>query len=133
MASLSLVQYSCALYCVAVEMLKASGALALLCNLLGVPLGFFGLPADVAPLVVVRPFSGMAALSMLDDIYKRLGPDSASARVASVIMGCTETLFYTVAIYFGSVGIKKSRHTIAAALVSLLAGVIISGILCRFL
>lgn len=114
-------------------MMKASGALDLLCRLLAKPLGFFGLAPDVAPLVVVRPFSGMASLSILDDLYRRLGPDSPAARTASVIMGCTETTFYTVAIYYGSIGIKKSRHTIPAALLSLLAGVVISGILCRFL
>jgi spore maturation protein B len=118
---------------VAVQMMKASGALDLLCALLAKPLAFLGLPADVAPLVVVRPFSGMAALSILDGIYNTAGPDSAAARTASVIMGCTETLFYTVAIYYGSVGIKNSRHTIPAALASLLAGVVLSGILCRFL
>jgi spore maturation protein B len=87
----------------------------------------------VAPLVVVRPFSGMASLSILSDLYKSAGPDSPAARTASVIMGCTETTFYTVAIYYGSVGIKKSRHTVPAALVSLFSGVILSGILCRFM
>lgn len=117
----------------AVQMMKASGALDLLCGLLAKPLEFLGLQQDVAPLVVVRPFSGMASLSILNDLYQRIGPDSPVARTASVIMGCTETTFYTVAIYYGSVGIKKSKHTIPAALVSLLAGVVISGILCRFM
>ena len=68
---------------VAVEMMKASGALALLCNLLAQPMAWFGLPSEVAPMVVVRPFSGMAALGMLDDIYRTTGPDSHAARTAS--------------------------------------------------
>jgi spore maturation protein B len=114
---------------VAVEMMKASGALQLLSRFLSGPLSFLGLPAEVAPLVVVRPFSGMAALGMLDDIYRSSGPDSAAARTASVIMGSTETLFYTVAIYFGSVGIKKTRHTVPAAMVSFLVSILLSGIL----
>ena len=118
---------------VAVEMMKASGALELLCGLLAKPLEFIGIPADAAPLVVVRPFSGMASLSILDDLYRRLGPDAPASRVASTIMGCTETIFYTVAVYFGSVGIKKTRHTIPAALISMLAAVVMSGILCMFL
>ena len=118
---------------VAVSMLKASGALELLCALLARPLAFLGLPAEVAPLVIVRPFSGMAALGMLEETYKTYGPDSEASRVASVIMGSTETLFYTVAIYFGSVGIKKGRHTIAAAMVSFLAAVVLSGVLGRLL
>ena len=118
---------------VAVEMMKASGTLALLCNLLARPMALFGLPGEVAPLVVVRPFSGMAALGILDDIYRTTGPDSHAARTASVIMGSTETVFYTVAIYYGSVGIKKSRHTIPAALVSLLASIVISGLLCQIM
>jgi spore maturation protein B len=117
---------------VAVEMMKASGALDLLCGLLAGPLELIGIPPEAAPLVVVRPFSGMASLSMLDDLYRRLGPDSIAARVASTIMGCTETVFYTVAVYFGSVGIKNTRHTIPAALISMLAGVVMSGMLCRF-
>lgn len=116
---------------VAVEMMKASGALGLLCALLAKPLEWLGLMPEVAPLVVVRPFSGMASLSMLDDLYRTAGPDSPAARTASAIMGCTETTFYTVAIYYGSVGIKKSRYTIPAALLCLLVGVVLSGLLCR--
>jgi spore maturation protein B len=118
---------------IAVAMLKGSGALDLLCALLARPLAFLGLPAEVAPLVIVRPFSGMAALGMLEDLYKTQGPDSAAARVASVIMGSTETIFYTVAVYYGSVGIRKGRHTVAAAMVSFLAAVLLSGMLGRLL
>lgn len=118
---------------VAVQMMKVSGMLDMLCSLLARPLEFLGLQREVAPLVVVRPFSGMASLSILDEIYKSTGPDSPAARTASVIMGCTETTFYTVAIYFGSVGIRKTRHTIPAALISLLAGVVLSGILVKFM
>lgn len=111
--------------------MKASGALELLCNLLAKPLEWLGVPADAAPLVVVRPFSGMASLSILDDLYRRLGPDSLAARVASAIMGCTETIFYTVAVYLGAVGIRKSRYAIPASLLCMLAGVIMSGLLTR--
>ncbi len=118
---------------VAVEMLKVSGALDLLCRLLAAPLGFFGVPVEVAPLVVVRPFSGMAALGMLEDVLGTNGPDSLAGRVASAIMGSTETLFYTVAIYFSSVGIRNSRHTVPAATVSLIVSVVASGILVRLL
>lgn len=118
---------------IAVSMLKASGALDLLCALLAKPLEYLGLPPEVAPLVIVRPFSGMAALGMLEDTYKTYGPDSPAARVASVIMGSTETLFYTVAIYFGSVGIRRGRHTVAAAMVSFLTAVVLSGILGRLI
>jgi len=114
-------------------MMQASGALQLLCSLLAKPLEWAGIPADAAPLVVVRPFSGLARLPILDDLYRRLGPDAPASRVASTIMGCTETVFYTVVVYFGSIGIKNTRHTIPAALISMLAGVLMSGILCMFL
>ena len=124
---------SCVSPRVSVEMMKASGALDLLCSLLAAPLGFLGVPREVAPLVVVRPFSGMAALGVLDDLYRSAGPDSHAARVASVIMGSTETLFYTVAVYLGSVGIKNSRHIIPVSLLCLLVSIVVAGVLCSVL
>ena len=68
---------------------------------------------------------------MLDDLYRSTGPDSHAARVASVIMGPTETLFYTVAAYLGSVGINSSRHIIPVSLLRLLVSIVVTGAICR--
>ena len=103
---------------VAVGMLKASGGLDIIVKLLSPLSGITGIPEEIMPLAVLNPISGGGALSMYELILKEYGPDSYLGRVASVMMGATETTFYAIAIYFGSVGIKKSRHTVFAGLVA---------------
>ena len=110
----------------AVNIFRASGAMDVLCDSLGsLTRSFF--PKEVLPLALLRPFSGAGALSAFETVLESCGPDSFAGRVAAVIMGSTETTFYTMALYYGSVGIKKGRHTlwcaIAADIVGFLASV----------
>lgn len=101
---------------IAVTVFRASGALEAVTGALGVPFGALGVPKEVLPLAFLRPFSGGAAFALLSDVYANYGVDSFIGRLASVMMGSSETLFYTVALYFGTVGVSETRHTISASL-----------------
>lgn len=103
---------------VAVSMLKASGGLDIIVKFLSPISGITGIPEEIMPLAVLNPISGGGALSMYEMILKDYGPDSYLGRVASVMMGATETTFYAIAVYYGSVGIKKTRHTLMAGLIA---------------
>ena len=105
----------------AVYMLRASGALDALTALLAPALTVLGVPPETAPLLVIRPLSGSGALAAGGDIMRQYGQDSYIGRCAAVMLGCTETTFYTVAVYFGAAGIKRTRYTIPAALTADLA------------
>ena len=115
----------------AVSMLSASGALDLFSSLLAPAARFLGLPSQVMPLALIKPFSGSGSTAVLTQIYRSSGPDSFAGRVASVMAGSTETTFYAVAVYYGSVGIKKTRHTIPAALLGDLTACIFSALTVR--
>lgn len=115
----------------AVSMLSASGALDLLSSFLAPAAGFLGLPAQAVPLMLIRPVSGSGATAVLSQILKDCGPDSFAGRVASVLSGSTETTFYAVAVYYGAVDIKKTRHTIPAALTGDLTACIVSALTVR--
>ncbi len=114
----------------AISVFRASGALDLLVFVVSPITRLLGIPAEALPLAFLRPISGSATLAMVSDLLKKHGPDSFIGRVASVMMGSTETIFYTIAVYFGSVGIKKTRYTLAAALVAEAVGVLMSVWLC---
>lgn len=109
-----------------IELLKASGGLETLCSFLSPITSFLGIPTEVAPLTVLSPISGSGSLGMFESILKDHGPDSFIGRCASVMMGSTETTFYTMTVYYGSVGIKKSRHTLPSALCADFTSFIIS-------
>lgn len=112
----------------AVSVLRTSGVLDSFAEFLTPYLSKVGFPADVIPLAFMRPISGSGALAVLDDILKTKSPDSFTGRVASVMMGSTETTFYTIAVYYGSVGIKKIGHTVPAALSADITGFIASAL-----
>ena len=112
----------------AVSMLSASGALDLFSSLLAPAARFLGLPPQVMPLALIKPFSGSGSTAVLTQIYRDCGPDSFAGRVASVMAGSTETTFYAVAVYYGAVGIKKTRHTVPAALLGDLTACIFSAL-----
>ena len=116
---------------VAVSMLKASGAIELLAKLLSPVLKIIGMPQEIIPLALLRPFSGSGSVSIVNDIIKTHGPDSYSGRIAAVMMGSTETTFYTVALYYGVAKVKNIRHTLHAALLADVCGIIGSIIVCR--
>lgn len=106
----------------AVYMLRASGALELLSRLLGPVLEGIGLPAELLPLMLVRPVSGSAALGVGAELIGTYGPDSQLGRMAAVMLGSTETTLYTAAVYFGSVGVRRTGYTLPAALCADLVG-----------
>lgn len=106
----------------AVSMLRASGALELAARALTPLLDRVGIPVEVLPLMLVRPISGSAALGVGADLISTYGPDSYLGRVAAVMLGSTETTFYTIAVYFGAVGVSKTRYAIPAALCADLTG-----------
>lgn len=110
----------------AVGVLRSSGFLEDFGKLLGTVLEPAGIPSALVPLGVVRLFSNSAAVSLLLDLYKEAGCDSFAGRAASIMMSCTETVFYTMAVYFGAVHIKKTRCTLAGALLSSLVGMAVS-------
>lgn len=111
---------------IAVEVFKQANLLDALNNLLA-PIGrFIGLPKEIIPLVLIKPLSGSGATGILSNLLQTYGPDTTIGLIASVIMGTTETIFYTVTVYFGAVKIKKVRHTIWAAILADIAAIIIA-------
>lgn len=106
----------------AVYMLRASGALELLGTALSPLLGALGIPPETVGLLLVRPVSGSAALGVGAELIETYGPDSLIGRTAAVMLGSTETTFYTVAVYFGAAKVGKSRYAIPAALCADIAG-----------
>ena len=113
--------------------LRESGALDALANLL-TPLGaIFNVPKEVIPLMVVKLFSGSAATGLLLDIYRIFGPDSYIGTLASILMSCTETVLYCMSVYFMSVNVTKARWTLAGGLLSTFAGLIMSVILASLM
>lgn len=100
----------------AVYMFRASGAMEFLAALLSPALEKLGIPPETAPLLFIRPISGSGALAVGSEIMETYGADSYIGRVAAVMLGSSETTFYTIAIYYGSAGIVKTRYTITAAL-----------------
>lgn len=115
----------------AVSMLSASGALDMLSSFLAPVAGALGLPPQVMPLALIKPVSGSGSTAVLTQIFKDNGPDSLAGRVASVMAGSTETTFYAIAVYYGSVGIKKTRHTVPASLAADAAAFVLSSLTVR--
>ncbi len=111
---------------VGVGMLRASGFLDFLANVLAVPAEWIGFPKELVPLAIVRMFSSSAATGLALDVFGQWGPDSFLGRVTSLMMSCTETIFYTMSVYFLAAKVRKTRYTLAGALVSMLSGVIMS-------
>ncbi|MBR3381476.1 MAG: spore maturation protein [Clostridia bacterium] len=113
----SMLPYLAAMLC-AIEVFRSSGALGLLTRALSPAAEGIGLPPELLPVILLRPFSGSAALALLKDTLTEHGADGYVGRAASVIVGSTETVFYTVALYFGAVNVTRTRHAIPAALIA---------------
>ena len=116
---------------VAVGMFRTAGGIDMVAHWLAPVLDRIGFPADLLPIVIVRPLSGGATTGLFTELVKAHGPDSFIARTAGTIMGSTETTFYVLAVYFGSVGIRRTRHAVLAGLTADLTGVIVSFVLCK--
>ena len=107
----------------AVEVVRAGGLLDIMVEWIRPFADAVGFPAELAPLSIVRLVSSSAATGLLTDLFSQYGPDSYLGRVASVMMSCTETVFYTMSLYFLSVGIRKTRWTLPCALLANIIGI----------
>jgi len=116
---------------VAVGMFRAAGGIDLLSRLLAPVLNKVGFPTDLLPMVLVRPLSGSGSLGFFTELVRQFGADSLIARMAGTIYGSTETTFYVLAVYFGSVAIKRTRHALLAGLAADLVSVVVAVIVCR--
>ncbi|HJB25606.1 MAG TPA: spore maturation protein [Firmicutes bacterium] len=116
-----------------IAMFNASGALDILTNALRPICEAIGFPPETIPLALLRPISGSGALAIYENLLSNYGPDSFVGKVASVMQGSTETTFYTIAVYYGAVKVKKTRHTVPSALSADLTGFLMSVVAVRLL
>ena len=117
----------------AVYMLRSSGGVELLSGICAPVFSFFGIPPETAMLVLVRPISGSAALAVGAELMAEYGVNSEVGRTAAVMLGSTETTFYTISVYFGAAGIQKTRYTIPAALFADFVGFFMASLTVRWL
>lgn len=117
----------------ATSMIGVSGGLDVLTHALSPLAKFLGLPEEVMPLAILRPISGGGAVALFENLLSDFGPDTYIGRVASVMMGSAETTFYAITVYYGSIGVQKTRHTVVASLSADLAGFIMSAITVRYI
>ena len=115
----------------AVHALQASGAMDTLTRWLTPMFRVFGIPVETAPLVLLRPFSGSAALAVGAELMKTYGPDSTVGRTAAIMLGSTETTFYTISVYFGAAGIKRTRYAVPAAILADCVGFFMAALTAR--
>ena len=115
-----------------VHMLRASGAMEILSNLLAPMFSLFGIPKETALLVLIRPISGSAALAVGTELMAEHGVNSQIGRTVAVMLGSTETTFYTISVYFGAAGIRKTRYTVYAALLADLVGFVMASMTVRW-
>ena len=118
---------------IAINVFRASGAMDFLISIIKPGVDKVGVPPEVVPLVMMKPLSGSGAVGVFTDVVKQYGPDTFVGICASIIMGSTETIFYTLAVYFGAVKIKKIRHTLWVALLVDMCAVLIAVNVTRFL
>ena len=117
---------------VAVGMLRAAGAIDMMADALAPLLSWLRFPAEILPLAIMRPLSGSGSLGIVTELVSTHGPDSFIGRLAATAYGSTETTFYVLAVYFGAVGIRKTRHAVIAGLTADLVSLITAVIVCRF-
>lgn len=118
---------------VAVGILRASGFLDFVSAVIGHFTSYIGFPGQLVPLSIVKMFSSSAAASLLLDIYKESGTDSLPGLIASISMSCTETIFYTMSVYFMSAKVTKTRYTLSGALLATFAGLAASVVLANMI
>jgi len=116
----------------AVHMLRASGAVELLSGMLAPAFRLVGIPPETAMLVLIRPISGSAALAVGAELMAQHGVDSLIGRTVAIMLGSTETTFYTISVYFGAVGVKKTRYAVPAALFADFIGFFMASLTARW-
>lgn len=115
----------------AVDLLRSSGAIDVICNFIEPAADFLGFPKEIVPMVLLRPVSGSGSTALLTSLYEQCGPDSFAGRVASVLAGSSETTFYAIAMYFGCIKVKKIRHTLFAAIIADITAAVMSVLTVR--
>jgi len=115
----------------AISVFRASGAMDILTWIISPITSKIGMPGEVVPMALMRPLSGSGALGIMSELIKTHGPDSFIGRLSSTMMGSTETTFYIIAVYFGSINVKQTRHALPAALTADLAGMIAAVVVCH--
>lgn len=114
-----------------VELLAISGISSILSGLASPIFNFFGIPSELTEFLILRPFTGSGSIGMLSNLFSIYGPDSYISRCASIIMSCSETTFYVVAVYFSTTKIKKLKYTIPVCLLSAFLGSALACLFCR--
>lgn len=114
----------------AIDIFRKSGAMDFLINFISPLTKIFNIPEGVIPMIIIKPLSGSGALGIMTDISKTYGVDSIEGRIAAVMMGSTETIFYTLSIYFGACQIKKIRHSLLSALIAHVIGCLAAVYVC---
>lgn len=118
---------------VAIGMFRASGAMDLFTSLISPVTNSIGMPAETVPVALMRPLSGSGSMGIATELIKTHGASSMIGRIASVMFGSTDTTLYVIALYFGSVGIKKTRHAVPAGLIGDLAGLLAAVYFCNLI
>ncbi|MGH7496255.1 MAG: spore maturation protein [bacterium] len=115
----------------AIGMFRASGAMEVFVRIISPLTNLIGMPAETLPVAIMRPLTGSGSLALATELMKTHGPDSLIGRIVSTMYGSTETTFYVLAVYYGSVGIKRIRHSLAVGLIADAAGLIAAVLICR--
>lgn len=110
----------------AIGMFRASGAMDFLIGALDPVLGLIGIPAEILPMAIIRPLTGSGSAGVVADMINQYGEDSLFVKMAATMFGSTETTFYVIAVYFGAVNVRKTRHAVPAGLFADLVGVLAS-------
>ncbi len=118
---------------VAIGIFRTSGAIDMILKVIEPVLSFIGMPGEVLPMAIMRPLSGGGATGIMNELFAVHGPDSMIGRIASTMMGSTETTFYVLAIYFGAVSIRKTRHAVITGLLADLAGLLAAVWICQIM
>lgn len=118
---------------VAIGMFRGSGAMDLLMSALRPLVASTGFPAELIPLAILRSLTGSGSLAFTTDLIKTSGPDSVIGRMAATLYGSSETTFYVLAVYFGAVGVRRTRHAVPAALVGDLAAAVAAVVICAWM
>lgn len=129
---LNIFPYIAAIF-ICLELMTISGVSEIIANCMAPIFNFFGIPSELSKLIMLKPLSGSGSIAILSDIYLIHGVDSYISRCASVIVGCSETVFFISALYFSTSKIKKLRYTIPVALISMIVGAIIACLICKVL
>jgi spore maturation protein B len=118
---------------VAVGLFRGAGGIDLITGALRPVLDLVHFPTELLPMCLMRPLSGSGTLGMFTELVKEFGPDSLIARTAGTIFGSTETTFYVIAVYFGAVSVRRTRHAVAAGLIADAVGIVASVLICRMM